>query len=350
MPVMTRRWVLARRADGRLADDLFDAVEEPLPTPDDGQFLLEVLWVGTDPGLIRRLRLEDNYAPPIGVGDTIYSHAVGRVIDSKHPDVAVGKLFSGSFGWAEHSLRDSTRGLLDVDPSRPLSAALGILGLHGLTARIGIVDIAQVQSGETVVISAAAGAIGLLVGQLAKIRGCRTVGIVGSRRKASVLVDQYGFDAAVSYRDESVQEAIRETCPGGVDVYFDNVGGDLQDAIVPQLRVFGRFIICGRIALADLASTALDTGIRDYNTVLTKRLRKQGFLVYDHLDRLSEVGEELWTLHQQGLLALPENVLEGFESIPSAFAGLLRGDNIGRQLVHLTRRATDDAAGGRVHA
>lgn len=337
----TRRWVLESEPTGDLETDLFGLREESLGEPRDGQFVLRTLWIGTDPGLIRRLRDERNYAVPIRPGDTIPSHAVAEVVASRRPDVEVGDLFSGSLGWVEHALRRDTEGLFRVDRDRPKEAALGILGMHGLTARVGILDVASVRAGETVVISAAAGAVGLMAGQLAQVQGCRTVGMAGGAEKCRFLVERFGFDAAVDYRSDGVGEALSVACPDGVDVYFDNVGGPLQDEVVPLFKDFGRFVLCGRIALANLADLAQDHGRRDYNAILTKRLRKQGFLVYDHLDRFYEVREELWALHEEGRLDLPVSVLDGFEALPEAFMGLLSGTNIGRRLVRLEQEESD---------
>jgi NADPH-dependent curcumin reductase CurA len=314
---------------------LFDLVEEPLATPDDGQFLLRMLWIGTDVGPVSRLRAEANYASRVELGEVMPSHGVGQVVASRHPDVEVGRLLSGPFGWREHALRDSLQGLFDVDATRPLSAALGLLGLHGLTAYVGLLEIGAARPGETVVVSAAGGAVGLLVGQIAHIHGCRVVGIAGGPQKARRVVEEFGFDACVDYRAPAFAEALAEACPAGIDVYFDNVGGEVQQAVLPLFNVFGRFVVCGRIALAGLPATDMDSGPRDHNTVLVKRLRKQGFLVYDHVERLASVREQLWQWHQQGRLTLPESVVEGFESTPRAFIGMLDGENFGRQLVHV---------------
>ncbi|CAB4916650.1 unannotated protein [freshwater metagenome] len=334
-PATTRSWVLGRRTGGRPVADMFDLVEEPLPAPGPGEFLVRTLWLGMDGGPISRLREGGNYAARIEIGDVMAGSAVGEVVASQHPDVEVGRRLSGPFGWREHALRTDTEGLFDVDPQRPASMALGLLGLHGLTARVGLLDVGTAQAGETVVISATAGAVGLLVGQLARRAGCRVVGIAGGPQKGRIVVEEFGFDACVDHRDPDVAAALAQACPDGVDLYFDNVGGDLQNAVMPAFNVFGRHILCGRIALADLADPNVDPGLRDHNAVLVKRLRKQGFLVYDHLDRWPAVREELWALHEAGELRLPESVIDGFEGAPGAFVGMIEGDNIGRRLVHV---------------
>lgn len=337
---LTRRWVVGRRPDGRATADLFELVDSPTPAIADGEFLVRLLWIGTDVGPVSRLRDGGNDAPAIKLGDVMPSHGVGEVVDSRHPEVAVGELFSGPFGWTEHVVRDARDGLFAVDPARPVSFALGLLGLQGLTAYVGLLEIGAIRAGETVVISAAAGATGLLVGQLAALHGARAVGIAGGAVKARAVVEAFGFAAGIDRHGPDVAAALADACPDGADLYFDNVGGDLQDTVVPLLNVFGRHVVCGRVALAGLADVRLDTGPRDYNTVLVKRLRKQGFLVYDHLDRWPTAREELWRWHDEGRLTLPEHVAEGFEALPEAFTGMLDGANVGRSLVHVADRVT----------
>jgi NADPH-dependent curcumin reductase CurA len=331
----TRSFVLRRRPAGRPSADLFELVEGPMPALGERQFIVRVLLIGTDVGPVSRLREEPNYAPRIELGEVMPSNGVGQVVASRHPDVEPGRLLSGPFGWREHAVRDEIAGCFDVNPAGPPSAALGLLGLHGLTAYVGFLDIAEPRAGETVVVSAAGGATGLIVGQLAKIHGCRAVGIAGGRDKARRVVEEFGFDACVDYRAPGLQDALGQACPGGVDIYFDTVGGEIQDAVVPLLNPFGRFVVCGRIALANLSGPRLDVGPRDHNAVLVNRLRKQGFLVYDHLDRRAAAHEDLWRWHEDGRLTLPESIVEGFERLPQAFIGMLDGDNLGRRLVHV---------------
>jgi NADPH-dependent curcumin reductase CurA len=338
---LTRRWIVARRPLGRATADLFELIDGPTPGIADGQFLVRLLWIGTDVGPVSRLRDGGNYAPPIELGEVMPSNGVAEVVASRHPQVAVGDLFSGPFGWTEYAVRDTPDGLFAVDPSRPVSFALGLLGLQGLTAYVGLLEIGALRAGETVVISAAAGATGLIAGQLAALRGARAVGIAGGVVKARAVVDDFGFAAGVDRHAPDAAAALADACPDGADLYFDNVGGDLQDTVLPLLNVFGRHIVCGRVALAGLSDVRLDTGTRDYNVVLVKRLRKQGFLVYDHLDRWPMVREELWRWHEEGRLTLPEHVAEGFEALPDAFTGMLDGANLGRSLVHVADRITD---------
>jgi NADPH-dependent curcumin reductase len=335
---LTRRWIVARRPVGRVTADLFELIDGPTPGIGDGQFLVRLLWIGTDVGPVSRLRDGSNYAPPIELGQVMPSHGVGEVVASRNPDVAVGELFSGPFGWTEHVVRDTREGLFAVDPARPVSFALGLLGLQGLTAYVGLLDIGAIRPGETVVISAAAGATGLIVGQLAALHGARAVGIAGGALKARAVVDDFGFAAGVDRHAPDAAAALADACPDGADLYFDNVGGDLQDTVVPLLNVFGRHLVCGRVALAGLTDLRLDAGTRDYNAVLVKRLRKQGFLVYDHLGRWPAVREELWRWHQESRLTLPEHVAEGFAALPEAFTGMLDGANLGRSLVHVADR------------
>jgi NADPH-dependent curcumin reductase CurA len=335
--------VLRRRPVARPSTDLFELVEGSTPELGDRQFLVRLLWIGTDVGPVSRLREEANYTPRIELGEVMPSHGVGQVVASRHPDVAAGRMFSGPFGWREHAVCDDVVGLFEVDPVRPPSAALGLLGLHGLTAYVGLLDVGTPSPGETVVVSAAGGATGLIVGQLAKINSCRVVGITGGAAKARRVVEEFGFDACVDYRAPGLQAALIEACPDGVDIYFDAVGGEIQDAVVPLFNPFGRFVVCGRVALANLPSTRLDVGPRDHNAVLVKRLRKQGFLVYDHLDRRAAAHEALWRWHEEGRLSLPESVVEGFERLPEAFVGMLDGDNFGRRLVRVAEPSPSPA-------
>jgi NADPH-dependent curcumin reductase CurA len=333
--VRSRSIVLRRRPNGLPVTDDFELVEAQLPALGDGAFLARLLSIGPDAGVVSRLREGANYRAGIAIGEVIGSNGVAEVIATRNQDVEVGRLLYGPFGWREHEIRESVDGLFDVDPARPLTAPLGLLGLHGLTAYVGLLEIAKPRPGETVVVSAAAGAVGLIVGQLAKIHGCRVVGITGGPEKARRVVQEFGLDACVDYRAAEFPAQLSELCPEGVDIYFDNVGGDIQDAVVPLFNSFGRFVICGRIALTRLTNMELDVGRRDYNTVLVKELRKEGFLVYSHLHRLREAQEHLWRWHSEGRLELPESIVEGFERLPEAFVGMLAGENIGRRIVHI---------------
>jgi len=272
------------------------------------------------------------YADPVDIGQVMVGGTVGKVIQSAHPQFRVGDLVAGYWGWQEFAIADG-RGLQKLDPSNaPPSTALGVLGMPGMTAYFGFLDICQPKPGETVVVSGAAGAVGSLVGQIAKIQGCRAVGIAGSDDKVKWLTGELGFDAAFNYRTtENYAQKLGELCPGGIDCYFDNVGGAVTDAVLPLLNVRARLSICGQISQYNSAKP--EPGVRPYAYLLTKQARAEGFIVIQFTDRFPAGVRQMAEWLKQGKLKYRETIIEGFENMPRALIGVLRGDNTGKMLV-----------------
>lgn len=312
----------------------FQLVESPLPAPAAGEVLLKILYLSVDPYMRGRMSDRPSYAPPVGLGETMCGGTVAEVIESRNPRFKAGDIVESYSGWQQYAVDDG-KGLRTIDPAlAPLTTALGILGMPGLTAYFGLLDVGKPKSGETVVVSGAAGAVGSAVGQIAKIAGCRAIGMAGSEEKVRVLTGEYGFDGAFNYKTTPDHVAkIRELCPNGVDVYFDNVGGSLTDAVVANLNSRGRIAICGQISMynADKA----DVGPRLFPQLLVKTARAEGFLVFQYFDRAQEGIAKLAQWLREGKLKYHENVVEGLENAPRAFIGLFHGENLGKQLVKI---------------
>jgi NADPH-dependent curcumin reductase CurA len=257
---------------------------------------------------------------------------VAQVLESKHPKFKAGDIVQSEFGWQEYAVSDG-KGVRKVDPSiAPISTAIGILGMPGMTAYFGLLEIGQPKSGETVLISGAAGAVGMAVGQIAKIKGCRVVGIAGSDDKVQYLVDELGFDAAFNYKStDNYLEKYRELCPNGVDVYFDNVGGPITDAVFPVLNVKGRVPVCGQISQYNNQKQEL--GPRFMWTLIAKQAKVEGFLVFQFFEKFAAAAAEMAGWIKEGKLKYREDIVEGFENMPQAFIGMLQGDNTGKRLV-----------------
>lgn len=327
-----REILLASRPKGMPTSDNFQFAETDVPRLEDGHLLVRTLYISVDPYMRGRMNDVKSYVPPFQVGAVISGGAVGQVVESKNPNFAAGDIVSGTFNWALYTVSDG-RGVYKVNPGlAPITTALGVLGMPGLTAYFGLLDIGKPQPGETVVVSGAAGAVGIAVGQIAKIRGCRVVGIAGSEDKVRVLTEELGFDAAVNYKTEgSLRKALHEACRGGVDVYFDNVGGDVTDAVMPLLNDNARIPLCGQISLYNMDKP--DVGPRNMSYVVIHRALIKGFIVSDYAKQTREALTELAGWIREGKLTYKETIVEGFDSVPDAFLGLFRGDNVGKQLV-----------------
>jgi len=330
----TRQWRLASRPTGEPTRENFDLVAADRPEPGPGEVLVRTLYLSVDPYMRGRMRDADSYAEPWEVGDPMRAGVVGEVVDSNHADLAAGDTVTGTLLWAEHAVADGDD-LRRVDPElAPVSTALGVLGMPGVTAYVGMTDVASPVPGDTVVVSAAAGAVGSVAGQLAALAGTRVVGTAGSDEKCAWLTDDLGFDAAVNYRErDNLRGALSDACPDGVDVYFDNVGGPITDAVWPLLNVRARVAVCGQIALYN--ATDQPTGPRKLARLIQTRARVEGFLVRDYEDRRSEALRRLAAFIEADDLQYRETVVAGFENVPDAFLGLFEGDNIGKQLVHV---------------
>ena len=332
MPEMNRQVLLKRRPNGMPVPDDFAIVEGPLVEPGDGQVLLKGIYLSLDPYMRGRISGQRSYAAPTKIGDVIEGRVVGQVMRSRHPSFREGDFAFGGYGWQTHSVVHGDA-LTKLDPAQaPLSTSLGILGMPGLTAYVGLKTIGQPKAGETVVISAASGAVGAVAGQLAKRNGCHVVGIAGGTDKCRYVIEELGFDGCVDHRRADLGAALEAACSKGVDVYFENVGGDVQRAVYPLLNDFGRMIMCGMIAeyndVTPRPGLSLVAAVR-------KRLKIQGFIVSDHAALRSEYLEMAAPLVRSGQLKYREDIVEGIDNAPAAFIGLLQGKNFGKLIIKL---------------
>jgi NADPH-dependent curcumin reductase len=331
---MNRQIVLKSRPEAMPSLDNFALMESPVSEPGEGEVLIRTLYLSLDPYMRGRMSAAKSYAKSVEVGATMVGGTVGEVVASKNPKFAVGDIVLGSAGWQDYAVSNGT-GLRKLDPAvAPVTTALGVLGMPGLTAYAGLLEIGQPKAGETVVVAAASGAVGSVVGQIAKISGCRVVGIAGGADKCRFVVDTLGFDACINHRAPDFREALAAACPKGIDVYFENVGGAVQQAVWPLLNDFARIPVCGLIAQYNLATPMPGP---DMFTVLRKRLTLRGFIVTDfaakQADFLRDAGE--WV--RSGRIKYREDIVDGLENAPTAFLGLLGGKNFGKLLVRVAR-------------
>lgn len=336
---VNRQFVLAARPTGFPKESDFRLVESPIPTPGAGEVLLRTVYLSVDPYMRARINAVKSYAPAVEIGQVMVGGGVGKVIQSHHPgfregDYVESDFLEGPLGWQEYAVSDG-KGLRKLDPSlAPISTALGVLGMPGLTAYFGLLEIARPQAGETVVVSGAAGAVGSLVGQIAKLKGCRVVGIAGSDQKVDYLCNELGFDAAFNYKTVAdYRSALRELCPAGIDVYFDNVGGTILDAVFGQLNLKARVSICGQISQYNLEQPEMGPRLGGF---AAKQLRMEGFMVFQFADRYAEGLRQMAEWLREGKLKYREEIVEGFENAPRAFIGMLKGQNTGKQLVRVS--------------
>ncbi|HXH84102.1 MAG TPA: NADP-dependent oxidoreductase [Candidatus Tectomicrobia bacterium] len=332
MTTANRRVLLRRRPVGEPRPDDFEIVEAPVPEPGPGQVLLRTIWLSLDPYMRGRMDEGMSYTgtPNVGLGEVMVGGTVSEVVASNHPQFRPGAVVLGYEGWQACSV-SSGRGLRVLDPAQaPISTALGVLGMPGLTAYVGLLDIGQPRPGETVVVSAAAGAVGAVVGQIAKIQGCRVVGVAGAQAKCEYVVKELGFDACVSHRAPDLHAALEAACPAGIDVYFDNVGGAVLAAVLRLINRHARIPLCGLISEYNARERPAGPNLRP---VLTQRALVKGFIVSDHADRMDAFLRDATTWLREGRLRYREDVVEGLERAPQAFIGLLRGENFGKLLV-----------------
>lgn len=336
LPSVNRQFTLRARPAGMPKESDFQLVESPMPSPSDGQVLLRTLYLSVDPYMRGRISGIRSYADPVEIGQVMVGGTVGKVVASKNPEFQAGDIVEGYWGWQEFAVSDG-QGLRKLDPSlAPVSTALGVLGMPGMTAYFGFLEICKPRPGETVVVSGAAGAVGSLVGQIAKIKGCRAVGVAGSDQKVAWLVNELGFDAAFNYRTTGDYVArLKELCPNGIDCYFDNVGGTITDAVFPVLNTRARIAVCGQISQYNLEKPEM--GPRPLVHLLVKQARAEGFLVFQFADRIKEGVAQMVPWLKEGKLKYREEIIEGFENTPRAFLGLLQGENTGKMLVRVAR-------------
>jgi NADPH-dependent curcumin reductase CurA len=310
----------------------FRLIESPMPQVGQGELLIRTRYLSVDPYMRGRMRDAKSYVAPYPLGEVFVGGIVGEVVESKHAKFQPGDIVEGRMGWADYNLSTGQH-IRKIDPAvAPVTTALHVLGMPGLTAYFGLLDIGKPQAGETVVVSGAAGAVGTLVGQIAKLQGCRVVGIAGSAEKINYLTEELGFDAAINYKTAGdIREALKAACPAGVDVYFDNVGGTISDAVISLINYQARIIVCGQIALYNLEQP--DLGPRIQSQLLINSAMIKGFIVTDYAARNREGLTQLTAWVTEGKLKYHENIIEGLENTPQAFLGLFRGENIGKQLV-----------------
>jgi NADPH-dependent curcumin reductase len=325
-----KRVLLASRPSGWVSEANFRIEEAPVPQPAQGEVLVRNLWLSLDPYMRGRMSDAKSYVKGVELGEVMVGQTVGEVIDSRTEKFAKGDKVLTQTGWQLYAV---TREATKVDEKRaPLSCYLGILGMPGMTAYFGLKEIGQPKAGDTVVVSAASGAVGSAVGQLAKLWGCRAVGIAGGRRKCDYVTRELGFDACVDYKAARLREALRHACPAGVDVYFDNVGGEIFDTLLQEMNLHSRVVVCGLISDYNVAEAR---GIRNWRAVLVNRIRLQGMIVFDWKERYGEALKALAGYFAEGKLRYRESVVEGLENAPRGLIALLKGENFGKQLVRI---------------
>jgi NADPH-dependent curcumin reductase CurA len=322
-----RQWVLKSRPNGMPTEADFELVDSPIPSPEYGQVLIKSLWNSMDPYMRGRIT-----SSPIG--GVIESEAVGRVMESRLDGINVGDIVRGRIGWQEYGLLDVTSANPVNSDYGPVSTSIGVLGMPGLTAYFGLLDVCEPKPGDTVVVSSASGAVGAVVGQIAKIGGCRVIGIAGSDEKVSYVVDELGFDAGINYKAEDVSEALGIVAPDGVDCYFDNVGGPITEAVMEHLAMYSRTVICGRISEYNESEPSMGPRILRY--LHSTRSRIQGFTVNQYPAQFEDGRAQLARWVKSGEIKYKEDIIEGFENCPKAFIGQLDGANFGKLLIKVS--------------
>jgi NADPH-dependent curcumin reductase CurA len=336
MPI-NRQIRLKSRPAGKPSAENFNLAEAPVPAAQDGGVVRRTIYLSLDPYMRGRMSDAPSYAANVALGDVMCGHTVSQVVESRHPDFRAGDFVTGYDGWQEYGV-SSGKGLRKLDPKGPpISTAIGVLGMPGLTAFVGLLDIGQPKPGETVVVSAASGAVGAVVGQLAKIKGCRAVGVAGSPEKCRYVVDELGFDACLNYKTDDLVPALRAACPNGVDINFENVGGAVFAAVLKVLNLGARIALCGMISEYNATS---DAGGPSLRSLLVHRAMIKGFIVSDHADRAPAFFQECAPLVMSGRLKFREDVVKGLENAPSAFMGLLEGRNFGKLIVRVSEDPT----------
>jgi NADPH-dependent curcumin reductase CurA len=333
MDAVNHQFRLKARPQGMVRREDFDYVEDPLPGLEDGQVLVEIMYVSLDPAMRGWMNEGRSYVPPVALGEVMRAATAGRVVESNSQKLAAGDYVSGWLGVQEYAVCDENA-VFKVDTELvPLPTYIGALGMPGVTAYFGLLEVGALKEGETVVVSGAAGAVGSVVGQIAKLKGCRIVGIAGGPEKCKWIVEELGFDAAIDYKGEDVNLALREHCPKGIDVYFDNVGGEILDAALARLALRARVVICG--AISQYNNLDAFQGPSNYMSLLVNRARMEGFVVVDYMSRAPEAVREMAGWIAAGKLVAREDVVEGFERFPDALLKLFAGENMGKLVLKL---------------
>jgi NADPH-dependent curcumin reductase CurA len=331
---INRQWRLAARPTGPIKKSDFEWTEQPIPSINEGEVLVKNLLLSLDPTNRVWMQETDSYLPAIGLGEVMRGGTIGVIEQSRNPNFPEGTRVQGLLGWQDYAVSDGT-GLTSLpdNPAIPLTAFFGLFGHIGMTAYFGLLDVGKPQPGETLVVSAAAGATGSLVGQIGKIKGCRVVGIAGTDEKCRWLTDELGFDAAINYKTESVLEGFKKHCPNGIDVYFDNVGGEILDAALSLINQKARVVLCGLISQYN--ATEPVPGPMNFSNILLKRARIEGFIVIDYMNRASEAMAELGKWLAEGKIKYRVDLVEGLDRAPEALNRLFDGSNTGKLIVKL---------------
>jgi NADPH-dependent curcumin reductase CurA len=333
MKTTNRRWILRQRPIGDIKDGDLQLVEAPMPEPGDGEMLVRNIYLMIAPTNRVWMSDIDQYMAPVGVGDVMRGGTMGVVVESNHPQFKRGDIVEGGMAWEEYSVVKQAR-RVPVELGLPLPAYTSVLGNSGLTAYFGMTDIARPKAGETVVVSAAAGAVGSAAAQIAKILGCRVVGIAGGGRKCQLVMDEFGLDACVDYKRGNVLDDLRTACPEGIDVDFENVGGEVMDSVLALINVGARVALCGMISTYN--ATGDWWAPKMFRNIIMKRARVEGFLIADYVPRFAEGGKVLAEWVKSGQLKYRVDIVDGIEHAPAALNGLFTGRNIGKQLVRLS--------------
>ncbi len=333
MTTLNRQFLLAHRPDGRLRESDLEYRETPVPTPGPGEVLTRTLYLSLDPANRVWMHALPTYRPPIGLGEVVAGFTLNEVVDSRDARFRPGDLVECDGGWQDYAVLPADA-LHEVKPHEPLSHRMSVLGVTGRTAYFGLLEVGRIRAGETVVVSAAAGAVGSIAGQLARIHGCRVIGIAGGREKCRWLTEELGLDAAIDYQSEDLAERLSACCPEGVDVYFDNVGGDVLQTVLFRMRRNGRIVCCGNVSSYD--TDAPPRGLLGVPGLLVvRRLRMEGFIVMDFDDRREQAERALAGWVAEGRLKVREDIIEGLENAPRALMGLLHGANIGKRMIRV---------------
>ncbi len=332
---MNRQYVLAKRPAGALQEGDFSWVESPTPPVGPGQALVRSIYLSLDPANRGWINDVPTYRPPVGLGEPMAGFVIGQVVASNRDDLAVGDLVEGDGGWQDYAIHGPDSAIYKLPPGDDLVARMSVRGVTGLTAYWGLLDIGEPKAGETVLVSAAAGAVGSIVGQIAKIKGCHVVGVAGTDEKCQWIVDELGFDKAINYKTENVMKALGQHCPDGIDVYFDNVGGEVLQAALFRMNQGGRMVCCGVVSQYDTATPAPGPhGLP--GLLVVRRLRMEGFIVMDYADRRDQADRDLAGWVADGRLKYKVDIIDGLENAPKALIGLLHGENTGKRMIRVS--------------
>jgi len=331
---MNKQLILTKRPVGLPDKDTWTLREEAIPTIKEGEVLIRQDYISLDPAMRGWMNEGKSYIPPVGIGEVMRSGSVGEVIESQHPDYQVGDYMTG-WGGVQQYIATNGENWYKVDPSiAPLTTFMGTLGMPGMTAYFGILEVGKIKEGDIVLVSGAAGAVGSVVGQIAKIKGCHVVGIAGGPEKCKYIVEELGFDAAIDYKNEDLKSAVRKACPKGIDVYFDNVGGEMLDVALSSLRMHGRIAICG--AISQYNNMQAVKGPSNYLSLLVNRATMEGFVVMDYSKKYMEAAMQMGGWMMEGKLKTKEDIFEGIENFHDTFLRLFNGEKLGKLILKVS--------------